>query len=767
MPPPSYRQQRVAKGPRKVIPRITAALAIAVALSSPAHALTPDVGDGQPTRVVVFGIPGVVWKDIQGADMPNLEHLISLGAVGNVSVRISNRASEGYGNLGAGKRVQADGTGGWAFGPQEIIENGSASALYVRRSGLAPHGQVLNAGIAWMARRNTRKAFDATPGLLGQSISEVGGKTCVLGNADQGIGPLPRRLPSFAVMSGDSILDPGIHREAVLAAMTRDGTVPAGVVDRSLLETNPSSPFGIRTSLAAVETALDLLGDSCALTVIESGDTYRADSYSLGLAKDEAADVRRHGLESADALLGVVLRQLDLERTLVIVVAPTTPGGPTTRGQLRPAVVAGNGMRHGTLTSDSTRRAGLVTMSDLSSTIAKRTVGDREMPRFEGGHQVLAKGRSDVSALVEMNDRTVLHDALRTPIAISVVSGTLIVYLLALWRVRRVPLWLEVLLLASLAFPLASYIPRMGLWRAGGLVSAASVVGGALIIAALARLIERATRLWSAGIVVAATTAFFVVDLLRGAPMQWDSIFGYTSVAAGRFFGLGNLGYALLAGGAFLTAGWIADRGSKASRYLSFAIIAVVILVIGYPTLGDDVGGTLSMVPAAAVFVVGVISARRIKLKHWPLLVLGSIALVLVFGAIDLARPPSARSHLANFLTQVAADPSSIWLTFRRKITLAVVLAVASRWGLAAPGATGALIALHLRSRGGWRQIMDSRPALKAGLEALFVAAIAGSLLNDSGVAIAGTMLSLAAPWALLVASRYGVFETASATSPT
>ena len=146
-------------------------------------------------------------------------------------------------------------------------------------------------------------------------------------------------------------------------------------------------------------------------------------------------------------------------------------------------------------------------------------------------------------------------------------------------------------------------------------------------------------------------------------------------------------------------------------------------------------------------------------------MMLGAVALLLVFGFIDLARPAAERTHLGVFLAQVGADPMTLGVVIRRKLGLAVSLAISSRWGLAAPGAVAVLLLLHHRSKGRWRALMDERRCLKAGLDAVIVAAVIGSLVNDSGVAIAGTMLTIAAPWALLMAGSVGE-EVGSQSTP-
>ncbi|MGH9268561.1 MAG: hypothetical protein ACRD0D_10340, partial [Acidimicrobiales bacterium] len=173
----------------------------------------------------------------------------------------------------------------------------------------------------------------------------------------------------------------------------------------------------------------------------------------------------------------------------------------------------------------------------------------------------------------------------------------------------------------------------------------------------------------------------------------------------------------------------------------------------GHPLLGADVGGTLAMVPAAAVLAYGIFGQRRMRLAHLPLLALGGLALAGLFAAIDLSRPPQSRSHLGDFLVTVAADPEGALVLLRRKAGLVLSPRLSSPWFLAVPTAAAVLVTLHRRSEP-WRQLLARRRGLRSGLKALIVAAVAGSLLNDSGLSVAAVMLALGAPWALLVASE-------------
>jgi len=309
-------------------------------------------------------------------------------------------------------------------------------------------------------------------------------------------------------------------------------------------------------------------------------------------------------------------------------------------------------------------------------------------------------------------------------------------------------------LLAALSLPVASFVSVAWFWNSGPGFALLAIAAAMLGLAGVAVLMGSRKRLSGPRLILALTFAFFIADLAVGAPSQIDSIFGYTSVAAGRFFGLGNSGFGLLAAAAFLLAGILADSRVPRGRWIAFGVIAVAIVADGHPLLGDDVGGTLSLAPAAVAFALGLSAREKSSKKYLLIGVLAAVGAVAVFGAIDLARPVAARTHLGDFLSNAFIHPASVWLIFKRKAGLAVSIALSNYLGLAVPGAVAVLILLHRRTGHRLRTLLKGHQGLSAGLDALIVAAVLGSILNDSGLAVAGMMLAIAAPWSIIVASE-------------
>ncbi|MGH9269411.1 MAG: hypothetical protein ACRD0D_14700, partial [Acidimicrobiales bacterium] len=319
-------------------------------------------------KVVVIGVGGVTWQDLLDADMPALDRLIEKGAAANLSVRLSNWPGEAYAALSAGQRAIADPSSGWAFNADEVVEHGPASDLFRRRSGEDPSGEVLVVSVEELRRANENRGLGAAAGLLGERLAAAGRRTAVVGNADFTRLPLPQVLPSATRGSLWSSPDAGIHREAALAAMRRDGTVPLGEVGRRLLRDDPAAPFGITTSASALMEAFRRVAASSDFIVVETGDTARADAYSLRLPAERRRSIRLEALGRADRQIEALVGAVDSSKTLLVVLAPTTPGGANQRGQLRPVVLKGPGLPHGLLTSGSTRRRGLISVPDLTVT---------------------------------------------------------------------------------------------------------------------------------------------------------------------------------------------------------------------------------------------------------------------------------------------------------------------------------------------------------------------------------------------------------------
>ncbi len=110
-------------------------------------------------------------------------------------------------------------------------------------------------------------------------------------------------------------------------------------------------------------------------------------------------------------------------------------------------------------------------------------------------------------------------------------------------------------LVVVLAIPLLGFLSglvrydRLGI---GGYLAA--LLAGAAVLSAGAWVLGRRRPLVAPGVLMGATFALLIIDVVLGGRLQINTVFGYSPIVAGRFSGFGNLAYGLLAMSAIATA---------------------------------------------------------------------------------------------------------------------------------------------------------------------------------------------------------------------
>jgi len=262
----------------------------------------------------------------------------------------------------------------------------------------------------------------------------------------------------------------------------------------------------------------------------------------------------------------------------------------------------------------------------------------------------------------------------------------------------------------------------------------------------------------SAGFVAATTATVLAVDVLAGSSLQVSSLYGLSPLIAGRFYGFGNIAFAVFAVSALLAATWAAswllDFGRPGAAAVAVAAVgAVAVVVDGWPSFGADFGGVLALVPGFVLLALGVAGAR---ISAWRIAAVaaGTAAAAGAIALADWARPAAERSHLGRFVQQVIDGDAGAILG--RKID-ANVSSLVQRpgLGLLVPVAllVAAVIVLY-PDRLGIRtptRAYAQEPALKPGLVACLVTAVLGFAVNDSGVIVPAVALAVAAPLGVAV----------------
>jgi hypothetical protein len=169
--------------------------------------------------------------------------------------------------------------------------------------------------------------------------------------------------------------------------------------------------------------------------------------------------------------------------------------------------------------------------------------------------------------------------------------------------------------------------------------------------------------------------------------------------------------------------------------------MGAVLVVLGLPIWGSDVGGVLAFTPTVLVFAA-LLYHFRLRLRTLVIGALITIATVTLFGLADLARPPEQRAHLGRLFERIGNEGIQPLLSIVERKGLANLrVSTSSFWVAAIPIGIAFWLFLRFFPSRPLRQLTERIPTLAAGLAAVVVAAVLGSALNDSGAIVGGVTL--------------------------
>ncbi len=726
-------------------PRRALALVVLLSVIGGCGRATP-VGRPAVQRVLVVSLPGVTWGQVRSGQLPALGRLAAQAAIGDLSTRIGRRGAsttDAYLSIGAGTRAIAPRIDvAVALDPDEFYAGVRTDDLLRRRLGRVPSG-VAYLPVGAAIDRNEASSFGASPGRLGDLLAAAGVARAVIANADAAEGFVSDEPPP----------DGAYARGAAAALMGSDGIVPGGTVGRGLLVDDPIAPYGRRLNHDAVLRAFDAAwgAPGRSVVLVEASDLSRAQGYAARSTVPQGSALRAAAMASTDQLLAELLARTDPEHDAVLIVSPVAAARSP---ELAVALLRAPGVTGGLLRSSTTRRDGYVQLADIAPTILG-LLGEAPPDEIEGRPFEVRRGRQgDRVAKLAAAAAAAGHRDDLMPIVVPVIIGGLAVLAVATtiatrrrarWRRLLPPIALSALGVVPATFVLgrsAALVGHVGAYLAA-LGATAAVVG------LLAWGVERARP--GAGVLVGTggIVALIGVDVILGAPLQVNAVFGYSVAVAGRFAGLGNLAFALFGAAAIVLAALIVDRYGPRGLPQAYALLGGVVLVEGLPMLGADVGGVLSMVPAFGITAI-VLSGRRLRALDVVLLGLASGAIVVAFAFVDIARPPGSRTHLARLAEHLVDGRWGPFLdSLTRRLQASFGGADLAVWALvlALIVGVGAYVVLVASGRLDARAVLTrGHPPMAAAAAGLGVLASVGLVANDSSIAVPATMLIVVVP---------------------
>ncbi|HEY5248833.1 MAG TPA: hypothetical protein VIJ15_10355 [Dermatophilaceae bacterium] len=708
---------------RRLLTIAASAVALAgIVIGSVVSAPTAPKGKETSEAMVLIGTGGLAWSDISARTTPTLWSLLRDGATATLTVRSVHASTcpvDGWLTLSAGEQA-ADALEGGANGPGADGAKPPCRALPAEMiPGKVPHWSEYRAAAG-------DSKFDPSLGLLGEQVASHGG--CI-----QAVGP--GAALGSARASGMVVRYEKYDASTLPAALT---TCPVTLVDvgqvRDPAEVSPQDELHPTTSRA-----------------------------------QQVAEI--------DARVAEVLKVTPAGTD--VIVASLADAGASER--LRMIAVTGPHFGAGTLGSSSTRQPGLVQLTDLAPSILQHLgiprpsrLGGTPITFVPAGESSDQSASKRLRALLDQDQSSHAVKSLVAPFFYGWALLQLALYLTAalLWGrgwgsgAQRHQLLLNTRRLATIAatVPVSTFLANLLPWWHFSLpmISViASVALFAAMISALALLGPWHQRTFGPLVVVCVTTmAVLALDVMSGSRLQLSSLMGLQPVIGGRFYGMGNVTFALFATATLMLCLAVGDHlvalGQRRDAAAAVAAIGMGAVIIDAASAwGSDLGGPTALLPAVLVLVVAIL---QIKLTWRVMLAIGGgvTAFVTLLSLLDWLRPAEARSHLGRFV-QTAIDGGA-WDIIARKLVQNATLFFSNPLSLLIPIVL--ILFTYALARPSWwaaaplRQPFARIPLLRPGLIAIMVMWTIGFVLNDTGAAIPAVGATLACPLVIAITIR-------------
>jgi hypothetical protein len=718
--------------------------------------IVPCLAQPKQESVVLVTLEGVSLDQLVRWRIPEFMDLVRAGGIGLMNDRAvgslcfaNNAATISAGTRALGLRPDLEKTTidetSLAFNASERVGQDLAGSILSRNCGTpAPSGSVVHIGAASIRTLNMDQYYTVLPGKLGSQLRHAGVDTYAFGNSDHD------GIPS---------------RDASAIAMDESGLLSGGDVSARTFLKDPSRPSGVKTNFDFILDRIRHLDSPKSFTVVEAGDGGRINAVEpyLSPERDElfkrlaAMECCRFAKELDDEL------KSNSERHLVILAVTSPDSNSALDGDLlTPILMVGTGVHQGALTSQTTRRKGIVANYDITPTVLG-FFDVKPDPSMMGRPLLVQPQKSALSRLQAAYTRIVATDMGRPPLMkgyiylLSLVVIASVVLLLPVVRRRdeRILRSLRPVIVGILLVPL-SLLAAPGFGLFGAIPTAAFTLLTAFPVGWILsrRVCDMRLLLAIVGVATAVTVS---VDLVLGARLLEQSVLSYSVIAGARYYGIGNEYSGILLGSVLLGAFSLLDRAGDRVRYplLWLGLIYVVVFVLlGSPQFGTKFGG---MIATIAGFSVAIVKMRGGKLmsKRFLMAGIGGVVLLAVVIALNMALAPSRQTHIGHIFSQAqAGGPSVIIETALRKWAMNFKLMRYSTWAISLISMTLALIVLFSKLIGAGK-LLAGHKHMSAGFSGILAVAIVAFLTNDAGVVMASTTLIFFAFPLVLLSERY------------
>ncbi len=382
-----------------------------------------------------------------------------------------------------------------------------------------------------------------------------------------------------------------------------------------------------------------------------------------------------------------------------------------------------------TLTSDSTRRYGVVTSADLAETAFAFARLTTDVPDTGGAQIRVVDAPPPIDLLERYRQSKRLTVPIGTAAALFVTFGGLIAVLALLWRgsprhLRWLMAWIAIASpFLALSLLLVGHLPSL---------TYAGVIPFLIATTALATVaLVPVARRWGTLVAVAAAGAVLVSALVVESVLGWNAaltpLLGGSQLDGGRYFGLPNAFIGLLLGGSVYVA-------QRLPRVTGAALIAATGLFAGSPWTGSNIGAAVTLFAGAGIWW-----GLGRDLTWWRTAAAAVLATLVGTGLVVFAHRylTSAPTHITRF-AEHTGGLSGVWSKVVDRLSVGTHLIAVNPFALVPViGVLGTLVVV-LRPPAPVRVTFDEEPVWRTALLTILIGSVVSYLVNDSGAAAIG-----------------------------
>ncbi|SNS32699.1 hypothetical protein SAMN05446037_10083 [Anaerovirgula multivorans] len=670
-------------------------------------------------KVVMVIINRVDFYDLY--NMPQMKSIIDQSSIALMNTRASGRNSEfkSYATLGWGTRAEAAQNTSTFFRLEE-----ETTGIYERRTGdLFEEEGIVNININLLIQQNLRGEYGAFPGILGDLLRKHNYRTAIIGNSD---------------------IENEKSRAIGLIAMDSRGYIDDGNVSEELIEEDNYSPYGIKTNYSQLLNSSIEVYPKGDLILIETGDTNRLDRYKDNLSTSLYQHHKNNILSNIDDFVGNLLNHIDINETLLMFVTPYPSDYAAAAGErLTPVIIYDGGLNQGLLWSSTTRRPGIIGNVDIAPTILSYFHIE---PTNMIGRKLTSIPREDAINHIHYLNKRVVNTSLQRyrilySFAIFQMLASVIALLAIVFKKRIHKKWntpISLVLLSTIVAPFTLLIlPLLGIMSllANYLLLIGITGGFVCSLYALGRKNSLNMIMYASFLIMIG----LIVDIILGQNLIKNSILGYDPIIGARYYGIGNEYMGVLIGSALIFTTTLIER-FKLNKYFIILIYIFTIAIIALPTLGANVGGTITAV-VAFLFTSIRLLGMKINSKKLIYIFLSMVMVIAVIAFIDLFIMEN-QTHLANALQQIVEKgPVAIYEIIARKISMNIRVMGVTVWSRVLLIALAILGVLFYRPVGVIKSLANDYPNIAIGWSGIILGCVISFAVNDSGVVAAATTI--------------------------